>query len=97
MWLGRDLTTPLSNPTRTLFHFAGETPVDIGDELHEARHPESPHARRSVHFWCGLGKAKQRLPAPDKVARTKAKETTATSTNFEAANVNVCVSILLRF
>src|SRR5437870_10066852 len=41
--------------------------VDTCDELHEAQHPESPHAHSSVYFRACLVKTKEVLPAPDKI------------------------------
>src|SRR6266536_3715369 len=48
--------------------------IDAGNELHEARHPEPPHAHGLLHFGRGLGVATQRLAAPDEIAGAQAKE-----------------------
>ena len=62
-WCGEDL-----KPRET------DKDVDAGNELHEARHPEPPHAHGLLHFGHGLRVAKQRLAAPDEIACAETKE-----------------------
>ena len=66
--------------------------VDACKELHEAGHPETPQAQASVDFRTGLGKTKQSLTTPDKVAGTQAKKT-----NGDRHEGRTCKRECLRF
>src|ERR1700686_4059158 len=45
------------------------------EELAKTRHPETPHAHRTIDFGAGFGITEKNLPTPDEVARAETEKT----------------------
>lgn len=67
--------------------------VNTREELHESRHPESPHAHGAIHLGAQLRKVKECLATPDEVSDAKAKKTDGDRQKAEFANLTASVPI----